>query len=63
MCGVGWGINTPFCCSGNLSADPEVALEAAVDPLMVKGSVKNKTAFEAVKLIEAAKEGAGKVRG
>lgn len=45
----------------SLSVDPEVALEAAVDPLMVKGSVRNKTAFEVFKLIVAAKEGAGKV--
>lgn len=37
-------------------------MQAAVDPLMVKGSVKNKTAFEVIKLIAAAKEGAEKVR-
>ena len=34
-----------------------------MDPLMVKGSVRNKTAFEVIKLIEATKESAGKVRG
>lgn len=47
---------------GSLSTDPDVALEAAVDPLMVKGSVRNKTAFEVIKLIQAAKESASKVR-
>eukprot|EP00904_Undaria_pinnatifida_P006210 jgi/Undpi1/2719/HiC_scaffold_14.g06097.m1 len=44
-----------------LSKDPSVVLEAAVDPLMVKGSVRNKTAFEVIKLIDAAKESASKV--
>eukprot|EP00752_Nemacystus_decipiens_P012404 g10991.t1 len=44
-----------------LSTDPEVAQEAAVDPLMVKGSVRNKTAFEVIKLIQATKECADKV--
>lgn len=51
-----------FVFPGSLSNDPEVAQEVAVDPLMVKGSVRNKTAFEVFKLIQAAKEGAGKVR-
>lgn len=45
----------------SLSADPEVAQEVAVDPLAVKGSVRNKTAFEFIKLMEASKESAGKV--
>ena len=46
---------------GALSKDPTVALEAKADLLMVKGSVRNKTAFEVVKLIQAAKESASKV--
>lgn len=46
----------------SLSTDPEVALEVKVDPLMVTGSTRNKTAFEVVKLIQAAKESASKVR-
>ncbi|CAM9819460.1 unnamed protein product, partial [Hapterophycus canaliculatus] len=51
----------PCVCAGSLSTDPEVALEAAADPLMVKGSVRNKTAFEVIKLIQVAKECASKV--
>ncbi|CAM9220455.1 unnamed protein product [Scytosiphon promiscuus] len=46
---------------GSLSTDPEVSLEAEVDPLMVKGSVRNKTAFEVIKLIQVAKQCASKV--
>ncbi|CAM9792654.1 unnamed protein product [Pylaiella littoralis] len=45
----------------SLSTDPEVALEAKVDPLMVKGSTRNKTAFEVMKLIQAAKKSASKI--
>lgn len=51
----------PRVLQGVLSKDPSVALEAKVDPLMVKGNVRNKTAFEVVKLIQAAKESASKV--
>ncbi|CAN0135207.1 unnamed protein product [Ectocarpus sp. 6 AP-2014] len=46
---------------GALSSDPEVKPEAAVDPLMVKGSVRNKTAFEVLKLVQVAKQSACKV--
>lgn len=48
--------------AGSLSSDPEVKPEAAVDPLMVKGSVRNKTAFEVLKLVQVAKQSACKVR-
>ncbi|CAN0129898.1 unnamed protein product, partial [Laminaria digitata] len=44
-----------------LSKDPNVALEATADLLMVKGRVRNKTAFEVIKLIQVAKESASKV--
>lgn len=53
-CSVAW--------TDGLSLDPEVAQENRLDPLIVQGSIRNKTAFEIIKLVAKAKETAPKVR-
>ena len=45
-----------------LSKDPEVEMEAAVDPLMVKGSIRNTTAYEIIRMMQAVRDNANKVK-
>ncbi|CAM9543415.1 unnamed protein product [Ascophyllum nodosum] len=44
-----------------LSKDPEVEMEAAVDPLMVKGSIRNITAYEIIRMMQAVRDNAHKI--
>lgn len=55
-------IDLCWCLAAALSKDGRVKVEAMVDPLMVKGCIRNKTAYEIIKMIQAVREIAHKVR-